>query len=153
IALPETLHEATYARDTANPGIYQLDSAAGYVMVPNYHGRLHGVDFDQSFDTNSRGMRDGEVGTKAPGEFRIVVIGDSFVMGAEVPVAQRSTDRLEALLRDRGYSHIRVVNVGVRGWGTYNEAGFLNANIGWLQPDLVVLSVFVGNIAENVFAT
>jgi lysophospholipase L1-like esterase len=149
IALPQ----AIYARDTANPGLYQLDDLAGYVMVARYGGRLHSADFDQTFMTNDRGLRGANPDNKAPGEFRIVVLGDSFVMGAEVPPEQAFTDRLAALLHQRGYTYVTVVGVGVRGWGTYNEAGFLQENIDWLQPDLVVLSLYVGNIGENVLAT
>jgi lysophospholipase L1-like esterase len=153
IALPAAIEQATYARDSANPGLYELDAGAGYTMVPSYRGRLHGADFDQSFETNSQGLRGNEVSVKQPGEFRIVVLGDSFVLGAEVPVEQRFSDRLEVDLKQHGYGAVRVISVGTRGWGTYNEAGFLRENISWLQPDLVVLCVFIGNISENVFAT
>jgi lysophospholipase L1-like esterase len=153
MALPSALEQAMYARDSSNPGLYRLDAMAGYVMVPNYRGRLHGADFDQPLETNDRGLRGPEIGPKQAGEFRIVVLGDSFVLGAEVPVAQRFSDQLQTRLRARGHSDVNVLTVGTRGWGTYNEAGFLQENIDWLQPDLVVLCVYIGNISENVFAT
>jgi len=134
--------------------IYVLDPAAGYVTRPGYDGRLSDVDFDQPFQTNSRGLRGGEVGLKQPGEFRIVVLGDSMVFGGQVPEDQRLTERLEQLLQARGYTSVRVVNVATSGWATYNEAGYLQENISWLQPDVVVVAVFVGtNIEKNVFAT
>src|SRR5262249_26253407 len=86
VALAEPPRQTRYARDSMNPGLYRLDDAAGYMMAPYYEGSLHGADFDQIFETNSRGLRDRELEAKQPGEFRIVVLGDSFVMGAEVAV-------------------------------------------------------------------
>ena len=95
-------------------------------MVANYHGRLHTADFDQTFETNARGLRGPDPGNKSPGEFRIVVLGDGFVMGAEVPLEQCLTERLTVLLYRRGCTGVTVVGVGFWGWGTYNEAGFLH---------------------------
>ena len=45
---------------------------------------------------------------------------------------------------------MRVVNLGVGGYTTYNEAGLLRENLSWLQPDLVVVAAFLGNdVAEQ----
>jgi hypothetical protein len=139
---------------TVASGLFVLNDAAGYVMQANYSGRWSGIDYDQPFQTTGRGLRGPELGPKEPGEFRIVVIGDSMVFGGQVREEQRFTERLEATLKSRGSGQVRVVNVGVPGWTTFNEAGFLKANVAWLQPDLVVLAVYLGNdIEENVMAT
>src|SRR5207302_2756194 len=117
-------------------------------------GRVSGLDFDQTFQTNARGLRGPDLGPKAPGEFRIVVLGDSIVFGGQVPEEKRITEQLEMLLHKDGRSNIRVVNAATPGWGTFNEAGYLRANSSWLQPDLVVCAVYIGNdIEENVLAT
>lgn len=139
---------------TVGGGLYVLDDAAGYVMQPRYVGRWSGVDYDQSFQTNGRGLRGPELKPKQLGQFRIVVIGDSMVFGGQVPEEQRFTEGIEAAFKTRGLGQVQVVNVGVPGWTTFNEAGFLAANSAWLQPDLVVLAVYLGNdIEENVMAT
>lgn len=40
------------------------------------------------------------------------------------------------------------------GYTTFNEAGLLREDIGWIQPDIVVVAAFLGNdVAENVLAT
>ena len=53
-----------------------------------------------------------------------------------------------------GYPNVRVVNAGVGGCGTFCQLGQLENNIAWMQPDLVVDAVFVGNnISENVLWT
>jgi lysophospholipase L1-like esterase len=141
-------------RRSIDTGLYVLDDAAGYVMHPHYSGRWSTAEYDQPFQTNARGLRGPELGPKAAGEFRIVVIGDSMVFGGQVAEDQRFTERLEAILKSRGSTQVRVVNVGVPGWTTFNEAGYLEANMSWLQPDLVVLAVYLGNdIEENVMVT
>jgi hypothetical protein len=49
---------------------------------------------------------------------------------------------------------VRVINAGVGGCGTFCHVGQLQNNIAWMQPDLVVDAVFVGNnISENVLWT
>jgi lysophospholipase L1-like esterase len=150
LELPRVLAE----RRTVQANLYELDSAAGYVFRPEYDGRLSSLEFDQTFHTNAQGLRGPDLGPKALGEFRLVVLGDSIVFGAQVSDEQVLTAQLETLLHERGYPRVRVINVAVPGWGTLNEAGYLAANASWIQPDLVVLAVFVGNnIEKNVLAT
>jgi lysophospholipase L1-like esterase len=135
-------------------GLFMTDDAAGYVMQAHFKGRVAGLDFDQKFETNGQGLRGAEVQPKQAGEFRVVVLGDSIAFGGQVPENQRLTERLEALLRSRTLKQVRVINVAVPGWSKFNEAGYLEANWTWLQPDLVVLAVYLGNdLEENVLAT
>jgi lysophospholipase L1-like esterase len=148
--LPAQLAEAR----TVQTGLFVADDAAGYIMRPHYTGRVSGLDFDQTFQTNARGLRGPDLGPKAPGEFRIVVLGDSIVFGGQVPEEKRLTEQLESILHKDGRSRIRVVNAATPGWGTINEAGYLGSNADWLEPDLVVAAVYIGNdIEENVLAT
>src|SRR5262245_60542830 len=93
-------------------------------------------------------------GPKLPGELRIVVLGDSYAVGGQVPYEQTFPALLEQDFRQLGYTNVRVIDAAVGGYSTYNEAGMLDENITWLQPDVVVVAAFVGNdIAENVLAT
>jgi lysophospholipase L1-like esterase len=143
------------AAQLTQKGLYALDAAAGYVMRPNLCVRLRTTEYDEVLRTNSRGLAGPELPpTKPAGEFRIVVLGDSYTVGGQVPYAQVFPAVLEQELRARGYSQVRVVDAGVGGYTTYNEAGLLRENLSWLQPDLVVVAAFLGNdVAENVLAT
>ena len=143
------------ATQLTQKGLYSVDSSSGYVMRPSLCVRLRTREYDQVLRTNSRGMVGPDLpATKAPGEFRIVVLGDSYTVGGQVPYEQTFPAVLEQQLRQRGYSQVRVINAGVGGYTTYNEAGLLREDLSWLQPDLVVVAVFVGNdVAENVLAT
>jgi lysophospholipase L1-like esterase len=135
-------------------GLFQLDGVSGFSMRPNVCVRLRSPEYDQVLHTNSRGFVGPETPDPKPvGEFRIVVLGDSYTAGGQVPYEQDYTAVLEQELQSAGYTGVRVINAGVGGCGTYCQAGTLRENVGWMQPDLVVVSVFVGNnINENVLA-
>ncbi len=143
------------AAQLTQKGLYALDAAAGYVMRPNLCVRLRTTEYDEVLRTNSRGLAGPDLpATKPVGEFRIVVLGDSYTVGGQVPYAQVFPAVLEQELRARGYAQVRVVDAGVGGYSTYNEAGLLRENLSWLQPDLVVVAAFLGNdVGENVLAT
>lgn len=136
-------------------GLYALDGSAGYVMRPNLCIRLRTDEYDQVLRTNGRGMVGPEVpATKPAGEYRIVVLGDSYAVGGQVPYEQTFPAVLEQELHARSYTNVRVIDAGVGGYTTYNEAGLLRGDLQWLQPDLVVVAAFLGNdVAENVLAT
>jgi lysophospholipase L1-like esterase len=135
-------------------GLFVLDAQAGYVMRSDTCVRLKTSEYDGVLKTNAQGMVGPVVGPKAPGEFRIVVIGDSYTVGGQVPYEQTFPAVLERDLHDAGYSNVRVINAGVGGYTTFNESRLLQEDLSWLQPDLVVVAAFLGNdISENVLAT
>jgi lysophospholipase L1-like esterase len=135
-------------------GLFQLDPFSGFSMRPNLCVRLRSAEYDQVLRTNSRGfVGPAVVNPKPADEFRIVVLGDSYTAGGQVPYEQNYTALLQDRLRTSGYTHVRVINLGVGGCGTFCQAGLLRENISWAQPDLVIVSVFVGNnIFENVLS-
>lgn len=136
-------------------GLYVLDSDAGYRMQPNSCVRLKSTEYDGVLKTNAQGLVGPAVpATKAAGEFRIVVLGDSYAVGGQVPYEQTFPALLEQRLHAAGWNQARVINAAVGGYTTYNEAGALRENLATLQPDLVVVAAFLGNdIFENVLAT
>jgi len=136
-------------------GLYVLDSTAGYTMRANTCVRLKTVEYDGVLRTNSRGMVGPELAaTKPAGELRIVVLGDSYTVGGQLPYEQTFPAVLEKRLHDAGYARVRVINAGVGGYTTFNESGLLRERLASLQPDLVVVAAFLGNdVSENVLAT
>lgn len=136
-------------------GLYVLDSLAGFEMHADTCVRLKTSEYDGVLRTNSKGMVGPEVlASKPPDEFRIVVLGDSYAVGGQVPYEQTFPAVLEQYLHDAGYASVRVINAGVGGYSTFNESGLLRENVDWLQPDLVVVATFLGNdVSENVLAT
>jgi lysophospholipase L1-like esterase len=135
-------------------GLFVLDQNAGYVMRQNTCVRLKTTEYDGILRTNSRGMVGPEVVGKAPGEFRVVVLGDSYAVGGQVAYEQTFPAVLERDLHDAGYTNVRVINAGVGGYTTFNESRLLAGDLDWLQPNLVIVAAFLGNdVSENVLAT
>lgn len=66
-------------------------------------------DYTLTYQANAHGMRDRERTLKAPGQKRVVVLGDSFIEGWGVATENRLTDRLE---RMTGREHL---NFGTSG--------------------------------------
>jgi hypothetical protein len=94
---------------------------------------------------NHLGLRGPDLGPKAPGEIRILCLGDSTTYGQGVADEDTIPALLEAELAHRGRG-IRVVNAGVRGYGTREEVGLL-AEIGpEVEPDRVVLLWFPNDL-------
>lgn len=136
-------------------GLYILDSEAGYRMQPNACVRLKSTEYDGILKTNANGMVGPAVAaSKDPGEFRIVVLGDSYTVGGQVPYEQTFPSLIEQRLHAAGWNQVRVIDAAVGGYTTYNEAGLLRENVALLQPDLVIVAAFLGNdVFENVLAT
>jgi len=91
--------------------------------------------------TNSRGLREEELPlAKPPGTYRILVLGDSTVLGFGVAVAERFSDRLEALLNQEGRSvRCETINAGVPGYSLYHALVFLQREGLRYAPDLLIV--------------
>ena len=100
-------------------------------------------------------MRDRDIGPKAPGERRVVVLGDSLVMSVQVPVEDTFVARLERRLNASAVppATFRVINAGVQGYGPVEEYLFHREVTAALRPDIVVLALYPGNDAVEAGAT
>ncbi len=91
--------------------------------------------------TNRYGLREREhVWTKPDGTVRVVLLGDSYVMGYGVPAEDRVGVFLEQYLTERAGSKAEVecLHFGVSSWNAVAEATFVRRQLGDLRPDLVV---------------
>jgi hypothetical protein len=111
------------------------DAELGWAPVPN---KVQSADIR----INSIGLRDVEL--EPAGKPTVAFVGDSFVFGLGVKAEQRFTD----LLR-RDLPEMRVVNVGVAGYGTDQELLLLKRLWPKLEPRVVVLIVCVDNDHED----
>src|SRR5215212_2971220 len=94
----------------------------GRFHIPNSTGWVRTDEYKARIDINSRGLREREFSYAKPaGTRRIVVLGDSFVEGAEVAVDRTMTRQLERLLNERDARPTEVINAGVRAFGTGQE--------------------------------
>jgi len=124
-----------------------------FVFPSNSYERFRGKPFSQdyAFRLNSKGFKDIEFNKeKAPGTYRILGIGDSFTFGA-VPYEYNYLTLLEDMLNAKPGGHrYEVINMGIPGTSLDHYLALLLREGLELDPDLVILSIFLGNdLAET----
>jgi lysophospholipase L1-like esterase len=125
---------------------YTLETQRYKVMKANASVLAWG----KPLQTNELGFRDNQarVPAKQPGEFRIVVLGDSFTVSAGVDYERIYTSQLERLLRER-HPNVKVINLAVSGYNIVQYELVLNEVALGLQPDMVLVAVFPANDFNN----
>ncbi len=121
-----------FTRPTQIPGLR-------HELIPNYKGIYKGVEYR----TNQYGFRGGDFPVaKPPGEYRILILGDSIAQGGHVKEDEAMGAQLQHLLAARaGFEHTRVINGGVSGYdindylATYRYKGIK------FDPDYIVVGL------------
>ena len=116
-----------------------------FIFYDQSYNRFRGKPFSELYGSklNSRGFNDAEFQPKKKGVFRIVALGDSFAFGV-VPRENNYLKLVEKQLQDKGYN-VEVLNMGIPQTGPQDYVSVL-ANEGLqLNPDLVLVSFFMGN--------
>lgn len=130
-------------------GLYAPESPAGHRLNPGFQGRItNRVEYDTGVSINREGLRGPEIEPKRPGRMRILVLGDSFVFGVGAEEPQSYPRRLEAMLRGKGVD-AEVLNAGVPGYGFTEIAEWFERHGKRLEPDLIVVTAFLGNDFED----
>lgn len=97
--------------------------------------------------TNSSGFRTHEFSIKSPATKRIMLIGDSMIFGMGVDDSETVSACMNSFSgapRDT-VKKIEVFNLGIPGYNTVQEYAVARDYISKLEPDLLVLGLFVGN--------
>ena len=125
---------------------YTLQTERYKVMRPNAEVMAWGVPLR----TNDLGFRDERPYgvAKRPGEYRVVVIGDSFTVSAGVEQQRLYTSLLEQRLKAQ-HPDVRVFNLAVAGYNVVQYAMLLKEVALPLDPDMVVVALFPTNDFSN----
>ncbi len=117
----------------------------GFVFYSDSYDRFRREPFswDYTFRLNSRGFKDVEFEAAKGEAYRIIGIGDSFAVGV-VPYEDNYLTLIEQDLRRSGWN-IELFNMGIPNIGPKEYSALLVAEALELDPDLVLLSFFVGN--------
>lgn len=111
--------------------------------------RPDGKTADGLFASNGMGLRSAPTPvnvTKAPGVTRILLVGDSYTHGDEIPWPETWAAQLQSTL---GESY-EVLNGGVGGYGT-DQALLRGRRLGArLDPDVVVLGIYRQDLLRNL---
>ena len=98
--------------------------------------------------TNSLGLRNRELAAKKPEVFRVLFLGDSLLWIGDTSDGRLHTQVIEENLnRAMPTPHrVEVINAGVPGYTTYQEAEFLKAYGLAMEPDLVVVCFVLNDV-------
>jgi len=130
-------------------GLYAPDPPRRYRLQPGFRGTVSNrVEFNTRFSINRQGLRGPEIGAKRSGSLRILALGDSFTFGVGAREGETYPARLQEILRSRGVRS-EVLNAGAPGFGVPDEVAWFQ-RWGWtLEPDVVLVTVFVGNDLQD----
>lgn len=122
-----------------DPTLYVADSdpLISYRLRPGYRG----VTYHRWTTINERGMRDDPVpAVKPAGEFRLLALGDSVLFGIGAGDDETYARALQrALTPPAGFASVRVLNLGVPGYNTVQQARLLEREGDALAPDGVLV--------------
>ncbi len=116
-----------------------------FVFYKDSYNRYRGAPGapDWGFHLNTQGFKDLAFEPKRDGVYRILGLGDSFAFGV-VPYADNYLTRLEAMLQARGAA-VEIYNMGIPDIGPRDYLALLVHEGLALQPDMVLVSLFIGN--------
>ncbi|MFV2067894.1 MAG: hypothetical protein ACC645_13045 [Pirellulales bacterium] len=122
-------------------GYWRIDAKTGLTCgVAGYHGVRKSEYGRVAISTNEYGFRGPIFNARNSGR-KVLILGDSFVQACQVEY--KAT--LGALLEARSAGRLQVMQVGIPGWGQGDQIRWLKEVGVKLNPDIVVVVVFLGN--------
>lgn len=128
----------------------RFDPAVGWTKEPGACIERSVAGATIEFAINAHGLRDdgGTGPAKEPGTARVLMLGDSFVLGYTVERADLFVDLLESWWKSEE-RRIDVVNAGTEGWSTDQEAVWFEQEGRHYEPDLVIVFPFENDVYWN----
>ncbi len=147
------LHATDHAQFRAleNTGRHKFDADVGHVYLPNYSQVIQSREFSTQWHSNAQGLRaDRDYGPKPAGVVRVLVVGDSFTVGDQVPFAETYPSVMQSEFdRIYGNGRVEVLNAGFPGFGTIHERKWIEKFACALEPDLIVVGSTPNDLIEN----
>jgi lysophospholipase L1-like esterase len=134
---------------------WRHDPLLGWSHEPGAAGTYVGprpwpIEFRAPVRINSLGLRGPEIAPVPAGGLRVLLLGDSLVVGFEVAYEDTFGARLEGLLTRAVGLPVQVVNAGVRGYGSDQSLLYFREQGRLLEPDLVVAFYSFNDPEDNV---
>lgn len=119
-----------------------------FIFYSSSYERFRGRPFadDWNFNLNSQGFKDEEFSEKRNDTYRILGIGDSFSFGV-VPYEYNYLTLIESQFHQENVG-VELLNMGVPSLSPKDYLSLLMKEGLVLQPDMVLLSFFIGNDFE-----
>ena len=136
-------------------GVYRASDVVLAELIPNVSAREreHEGEFDYAVQINSLGYRQAEFNPAKTDQLRIVTIGDSFTFGDGVEEQETWPRALERALAGQAPRRIEVINAGVPGRWVDEYYLELKRRSLPLDPDVVIVGLFIGNDIDGDDAT
>lgn len=129
------------------PVLNQFDNRLGWSKTPGKTVSRGTAEFDVTFEINELGLRDESMASirKPGGTLRVLMLGDSFVLGYTVDRKDLFVDHLERWWNEEG-RRVEVLNAGTEGYSTDQEVlWFLDHGVDY-EPDLVCIFPYENDI-------
>lgn len=130
--------------------INRFDPDFGWSKTPNASASRSTREFDVTYTINALGLRDDPMSDpgKPAGTFRVLFLGDSFVLGYTVDRDDLFVDVLETWWKREGRP-VDCVNAGTEGWSTDQEVLWYQKHGRDFTPDVVVLCPYENDLYWN----
>lgn len=127
----------------------EYDPLLGWRKRPGSSVAYRRPEYRTEVAINRQGLRDPERAyASPPGVVRVLALGDSFVEGYTVPLAEAVTQVLERELREGGRA-VEVINGGTTAYATDQEYLFYESEGARYGPRVVVLFFHYNDIVYN----
>src|SRR5688572_29169581 len=131
----------------------EYDPLLGWKHQPGARARYERREYTTDVTINSRGLRDKErTYQAAPGAFRVLALGDSFIEGFTVPFEDSVTQVLERAMARDGCP-VEVINGGTVGYSTDQQFLFYREEGHKYAPQVVVLFFYYNDVLYNAAPT
>lgn len=151
LAVCEGLLRLVSSDDLPEADAYVLDPHTGKRLRPGWSGE----EFGTFVRINSKGLRNPETPYEKPRDtYRILALGDSWTFGFRMEEEEAYPRQLERILnermRRRGVGRrVEVINSGVIGYSTHQEAAYFRVEGYRYAADAVVVAFYPVNDAED----
>ncbi|MFN0244817.1 MAG: DUF5989 family protein [Planctomycetota bacterium] len=132
------------------PSIQRFDSKLGWSKTPLAVARRDTREFDVTYRVNELGLRDDPMSSpaKPANTLRVLMLGDSFVLGYTVDREHLFVDQLERWWKAEGRT-VDVINAGTEGYSTDQEALWLAEHGRAFAPDVVLAFPYENDLYWN----
>jgi len=141
-----------YGTDGSINNVIHWGGKMGVRLFPNVTGYIQNHILshqDVVIRVNSLGFRGEEVQPRAPGQFRILFMGDSITFGDYVDETLTIPVLLQEKLRAKGYTNVVVMNAGLPGINFAEEYAYYQEMYETADPDLVLLGMYLNDAQET----
>jgi hypothetical protein len=130
---------------------YKSHPVIGYTARKNTAGyEIHYTTNDYfKTTTNSDGFRTHEFFPKHKDNFRVLILGDSFMYGMNAHDDETTAKKLELLYKKKISNKIEVLSMGIVGYSGLNYAGIARTYFDYLKPDLIIVCVDQSDLNDD----